>query len=371
MAENVFIIGAGFSSESGSPLVGDFLQEAKYIFDYRTQELGPFLPYFNLVFLELHKMKQINTVFQEDLDNIEKLYSLVDFQCHYTQTNTPLYNLRRGLILLIIKTLELKINLNAIGEIPTDFKYLRDIKRDKGLNAAPVPDMYELFALILLGKRFDDQFSSSIISFNYDIIIESILNGDLVNHNYSYFLPGKVHIRSNMKLLKLHGSANWMTCLSPKCQEKPYVEIKSEGKYLDILLTGKCEKCDQRTLAPLIVPPSWDKTQFRDLLKPIWNEACRELQEAKRIFILGYSFPETDLYFKSLLQTAIPDNKHSPKIVIVNNTPNDSSDFDRFRRLFNPQYYSNNVIDSWSDLTVSEFVSRILQKRPLRDICRR
>ena len=46
--------------------------------------------------------------------------------------------------------------------------------------------------------------------------------------------------------------------------------------------------------------------------------AYSELTTAKRIIVIGYSFPETDIYVKSLLALALNDNNILQNIYFIN-----------------------------------------------------
>ena len=85
------------------------------------------------------------------------------------------------------------------------------------------------------------------------------------------------------KLIKLHGSINWKTTQ----QERTF-----------------------------IVPPTWNKSD--DEIRSLWEQAYNELKEAKRIIVIGYSFPETDVYVKSLLALAVNENRILQNIFFIN-----------------------------------------------------
>jgi hypothetical protein len=51
---------------------------------------------------------------------------------------------------------------------------------------------------------------------------------------------------------------------------------------------------------PLLVPPSWNKLDYGRHLAPIWKRAAEELSNAENIFVIGYSLPETDAFFRHL-----------------------------------------------------------------------
>ena len=51
---------------------------------------------------------------------------------------------------------------------------------------------------------------------------------------------------------------------------------------------------------PVLVPPTWNKTEYHRNLSDVWSRAAAELGKAENIFIIGYSLPETDTFFKYL-----------------------------------------------------------------------
>jgi hypothetical protein len=51
---------------------------------------------------------------------------------------------------------------------------------------------------------------------------------------------------------------------------------------------------------PVIVPPTWNKTQYHKEIGGVWTEAAKHLSEAENIFIIGYSLPDTDQFFRYL-----------------------------------------------------------------------
>ncbi len=51
---------------------------------------------------------------------------------------------------------------------------------------------------------------------------------------------------------------------------------------------------------PVIVPPTWNKTQHYHQISPVWRRAAQHLSEAEVIVVFGYSLPETDQFFRYL-----------------------------------------------------------------------
>jgi len=109
------------------------------------------------------------------------------------------------------------------------------------------------------------------------------------------------------KLLKLHGSINWYySAAKEKTTEQIY-----------LFKSSKEEEKNLKDLVPVIIPPVLDKTGFfrHSTIKSMWNEAKNLLKEAKKVYIIGYSIPQTDLTVKFMLQSYISENC---EIIIVN-----------------------------------------------------
>ncbi len=90
----------------------------------------------------------------------------------------------------------------------------------------------------------------------------------------------------------------------------------------------------------LIVPPTWNKGTEEEFIRYVWQAALRELITAGRIFIIGYSFPETDQFFKYMLGLALAHNNDLSEIYIVNP---DEKVWERFESLFHPHFRRRTV----------------------------
>lgn len=76
---------------------------------------------------------------------------------------------------------------------------------------------------------------------------------------------------------------------------------------------------------PIIIPPVKNKSYdfYGDLFPKLWEKAEDILREADKIYILGYSFPATDLPSNDLFKKAFIKRKTIPDIVIVNPHPDE------------------------------------------------
>jgi hypothetical protein len=50
----------------------------------------------------------------------------------------------------------------------------------------------------------------------------------------------------------------------------------------------------------MIVPPVWNKTHYHHSLAAVWRNAAQHLSEAQNIFVIGYSLPDSDQFFRYL-----------------------------------------------------------------------
>lgn len=177
--------------------------------------------------------------------------------------------------------------------------------------------------------------SCPCITLNYDLLLEhliyrsyeaynkAIIQGGFVNfYHYPINNPyriidckyiqldvlnskpaGKIHLSSMPNIIKLHGSINWVL-----------TDYNTSG------LVQYEEEYKNSLLSPYIIPPVLDKTKLYEnlTLKKCWNIAFESLKKAKKIFIYGFSFPQTDLAIKFLFQSALKLNPNNPKIYVIN-----------------------------------------------------
>jgi hypothetical protein len=173
----------------------------------------------------------------------------------------------------------------------------------------------------------------SIVSLNWDILLDNALYSALEEHDsrtgdydpfgvvdyccyISSLAQGNSRIRSglwslgcrgyNVKLLKLHGSMNWLQC--PNCQ-KLFVEFGDKQQILDQVghtLCRRCQKCGhQDRLNGSLVMPTFLKDLSNFQVKLVWQNAGVELMEARRLVFIGYSLPDADFEFRQLLSRMV------------------------------------------------------------------
>lgn len=330
---NVYILGAGFSAGANAPLLYNFLDKSRELVDDPGSGLDDNeRAEFRTVFEFRRKMAQAREKVKMDLDNIEQLFGLVEMQQRLGRNGS---GARRATVYLIAKTLELMIArgvryqnilLSHNPSIPASVELFQ--KYGLTLNTGYSPpkaslEQYEFFAM-LIGGRFDPPEKRGhrkdvVITFNYDLVLDhALMRADIP---ISYHLPEQnvsvpgANTRDGLSLLKLHGSTNWGICTA--CKRHIFVSIDKTTASPGIFKTMECRECQKHAFQPMLVPPSWDKTEYQDLIQPIWNQAVAELQKATRICIIGYSLPESDAYFKYLLTLGLSENHGLYKFIVV------------------------------------------------------
>jgi hypothetical protein len=195
----------------------------------------------------------------------------------------------------------------------------------------------------------------AIISLNYDLLLEKAIAVSPTDMRISvgrqltpgslaplYDLPTDKFDEPSenqkavcrIKLLKLHGSANWNWCQS--CQRIRVLSFDSSS----VTRTSPSCSCGKQ-MSRLIVPPAWNKEEYLPLLRSVWQSAFRALSEAQRIWIIGYSMPASDKFFQYLLALSQRRNKHLDQVVIVNSNGEDA---DRIADLFRAQHERKKVL---------------------------
>jgi NAD-dependent SIR2 family protein deacetylase len=194
-----------------------------------------------------------------------------------------------------------------------------------------------------LAKRVKEE--DQVFSYNYDLLIDHALRdeGKLTDEGYELtfnrvndegqWQSPEVN-ESKVKLLKLHGSLNWIRCSI--CGSNLLLRRNKIGRW-STSLPISCPKCHSKEqyMQRLIVPPLQAKNYADPAISYLWFKARRALRLAQEIVIIGYSLPPTDFAAEALLRVGIPHGKrNSIPISIINPDP---KVVERFSQIFNPQ----------------------------------
>ncbi|KYH32799.1 SIR2 family protein [Neomoorella mulderi] len=131
--------------------------------------------------------------------------------------------------------------------------------------------------------------------------------------------------RLGPRLLKLHGSFNWLAC--PQCHSIfvwPTKELGLRGVFDPVrcprCYSGSAQGLEPR-LRPLFLTPSLLKTVRNPTLRIIWDEAFCALSTTKEVIFIGYSLPIADHELRYLLRRGISRNTKVKVILHKNDCP--------------------------------------------------
>jgi len=323
MIDNLYILGAGASVDSGAPLMNNFLDVAEDLINEKKYRNNREI---RNLFDAIRGLNTLHAKSNIDLDNIESVLGLLEMsellEYPIAEENTDFKSLRDSYIQLLSETLELSVKYKILGE--------RHIEPEGS---------YGQFADIV--KAHKD--SSAIISFNYDLGVDVALYNRNIRYQY-YLDPNDV---GNFPLLKLHGSLNWFKDVNGKViphslsnffKNRHYQAwIREEGilSFVDYI---NGFPLDYKNKTPFIVPPTWNKTINHHYISNVWRQASICLSEAKNIFVIGYSLPETDQFFKFLFSLGTNSPTRIRKFWVINPERRDTEE--RYRELLGPQMLS-------------------------------
>jgi len=315
---NVFILGAGFSVDAGMPLLKDFMSRMRDV-----RELSNDLPEeaksaIDTVLEERASLSNVRDKVKLNLDNVEDLFSLIEA---HTSTSTRSkakvlkVAIRRAISATLLyssqkkPTLDLQIENGAVEEPIRKLAEISGQSNFGSSNNSIRLNTYILYAA-LISHILDDSddmegYSDTIITFNYDLVLEESLaylkirpNYCIQNVEYNSMIP----TTDAPRVIKVHGSVNWYD------SGHGHLTVVDDPKEL-LTTPGKM---------PLLLPPTWSKTTQSRISVQSWGAAVSALEKAHRIFLIGYSIPEGDAYFKYMLAAGLRNNCSLRQFLVIN-----------------------------------------------------
>jgi len=325
MSNTVFILGAGCSKLAGAPLINEFLDTAYHL--HTTGEPTPQSEHFERVFKAIGSLQLVHSKAQLDLNNIETIFNT--FEIANTIKKLPGFHsdeipqVIRSLKELIVTTIETTLVFPVIHA------------------KLAIPRPYGNFTKLLdyLTHEATPRQTISIITFNYDIAIDLALY--LSGIRYDYCIENTDC--SDTPLLKLHGSLNWASrttdnAIIPLTLSEYFkyyrITFPEERRNVTIPIGTQLKEYfpkhsqEQVNDEPFIVPPTWSKADHYASINSVWARAAYDLGQAEHIFIIGYSLPETDVFFRLLYALGTVGNAPLKSIQIFNPDPDIQHRFD-------------------------------------------
>ena len=348
MSKYVFILGAGASVAAGAPLMKDFLDVAEGL--HKEDKCGNASEYFDLLFKGYNALRRAYAKASIDIDNIEALFTAFEMANLLGRlgdlSSKEVERLPEAASHVIEKTLSSSIMF------PKEYKpksCSQGILLQTGDQLIP-PGGYDKLGKIIskLISRGQDVNNVSVITFNYDLCIDYTIRCTGIPINYCL----ENDSAEKIKILKLHGSLNWALC--PNCGQvfpidycnNAEVSFEKGGDNAQIHIASALHRfkhCGADAPTDLvIVPPTIGKIQYQTQIKKVWNEAAKVLSKAEHIFVLGYSLPETDLFFRYLFAIGTLSDSRIKKFWVYD--IDDSDEFkNRYKNLLGPELRKDGI----------------------------
>jgi len=297
----------------------DFLDQAENL--WRQKKLdAQYQGHFARVFEALGKLQSVEFKAHLDLDNLEAAFAAFEMAAllGHPATDDPDYwtTVLASIRILICETLLSTIRYPIVelggGQV--------------ALVTPPKPygDFADALRALTKGGRYG---RCALLTFNYDLALDYALACQGLPVDYG--LEEKPKKSYGIPLLKLHGSLNWVLDEN----EEPRVGKVKQRKLApgsssshtsvrpirDDFADYQGFRYNPSLHLPMIVPPTWNKSHNESFIRQVWARAATELQGAKRIVVIGYSLPETDLFFKYLFALGtISDTRRIHEFTVIN-----------------------------------------------------
>ncbi|MFK5948599.1 MAG: hypothetical protein QM500_07505 [Methylococcales bacterium] len=328
--KTVYILGAGFSVDAGAPTQAAIIREAFSLHNNNPHDF------------DCDRFNEFTSFIKEQLNVSEDSFADIDLEDIFTPLDRCLsessqfrgigldkiMRVRESVFYVVGRTIQLLLN--------------ETVKSKHYINK--FADYLTNKSSVRAGANYRREDPVSVISTNWDILLDNSIYQSLQsNADYDGVVDYCCYISSkdendttvkpgleklgqggfNVKLLKLHGSLNWLQC--PRCARLYARFFKKEAMHNFVDPTS-CRHCDENfpeedgnhiLTANLIMP-----TYLKDLSNPqyriIWQNAGIEISEADRIVFIGYSLPYADFEMRQLLSRM---TRKSAKIHVVDYRP--------------------------------------------------
>ncbi|MES2826694.1 MAG: hypothetical protein V4687_01000 [Bacteroidota bacterium] len=312
-SKTVYVLGAGFSMDANAP----------------SQER---------IVEEIFKLDSRGFPFKDETINTFRKF-LTDTLCipENLHSKIPLEDIFTPLDRCLIENISFRnLDLSAIKYTRDLIYYLIATTLDQLLRGTD-KHYIDVFASYLTKQssvrsrgKFREVDNVSVLSTNWDILLDNSIYeniqanfaGNAVVDYCCYIssydksdvtiMPGLEMLGQggfNVKLLKLHGSLNWLQC--PKCH-RLYVHFNEKigvSAYEHPVECRHCQKHFGKSKSHNLTSNSIMPTFIKDLSNPqyklIWQNAAIEISEATKIVFIGYSLPAADFEMRQLLSRMV------------------------------------------------------------------
>jgi len=350
MNDNVIILGAGSSVDAGIPLLSNFVQTMWEIASRMKFNGVPLKDEDCTIFQNAIKVRDELDHYHGranfDDRNIEDILSILTFNLYENKSSD--LNRMNWIIRAIERTIELSCNVK--------FDESKNQVQEEGNS------IYREFWQALL--KYDSNHIPTIISFNYDLVLERALFQLFKNWNY------EVNSKFNDKYISINYFFKNLKKLTYKIRYQEYTtsdfRINNRGSTIEQANREEADICinllklhgslcfskendeiiypTRCANKPYILPPVFNKNTSK-LIEPVWKEALVSLRNAKNVIFVGYSLPQTDIYMQYFLKSGLGPNNNLNNIFVFDQVFNKHADAsikmeERYKNCFSPQIHN-------------------------------
>lgn len=310
--KTVYVLGAGFSVEAGAPTQLNILPEAMRLFGENPAQFdeNKFSVFTGFLTEQLgYTGDSIASV------ELEDIFTPLD-RCLTDNTQfrgiglTQIMDVREAVFYVVGRTIQLVLQQKNKSKF-----YINDFAK---------------YLVSRSSQRLNGNYRQidpvSVISTNWDILLDNSIYSNILDQRHNAVVDYCCYISSrdesdesikpgleklgqggfNVKLLKLHGSLNWLQC--PRCM-RLYARFFRKDGVLDYSNLESCRHCDRNfpeeqnnhKLASNLIMPTFIKDLSNPQYKIIWQNAGIEVSEAEKLVFIGYSLPNADFEMRQLL----------------------------------------------------------------------
>ena len=288
---------------------------------------------FELVFRAVASLQRVHSKAQLDLNNIEAVFTAFEM----AQLIGALPGYSAAEIAALVPAMRVVITRTLEESL--------DFHRSIDLRSPPSPYYHFAELLAALHNPRSKVPDVSVITFNYDVAVDFALRRRFeVDYGFGSGVPRA------MPVLKLHGSLNWFECKT--CEQIVWWDLKqftlkltgveATSSALPLKLSERFGEWEHGASAdhdvskkPVIVPPTWSKAEYHRALSPVWRRAALELRDAENIYVVGFSLPTTDEFFRYLYGLGTVGDTILQRFWVVDPDPSGAVE-QRFRALLGP-----------------------------------
>jgi len=296
----VFILGAGASLVGGYPLALDLW---KFVRDSNPHEQR-IKQAASEVTEVMERLLRIVPPSEPERPNLEALFTLLDSRDQGVPTPPELQAIdwrgtRPKLMLLISGALLLR-----------EYQFQEQLRNGSSVAAQALYSWAEYVRA-----------TDTIITFNWDIMHEAALWRSGKWHysdGYGFMCTdAPAEAKSPVKILKLHGSANWAQEDESDC--RPSIEHKATffrgaSDAPSTYLKGAGQWSEGRNL---IIPSYLKDVSSNRLLLSLWSQAAEALEKADQVTVIGFSLNRADALARYVLGSSLARNNGISEVSVV------------------------------------------------------